>query len=665
MARSGLSAGFLASGETYRKYRQSLDMTTTTREREGSALEEIPLLPWGGATKKLDRSLSTTGATPSKLQVTICILLVELAERITFFSVIANMVLFCTVELDYTSATAVSISHVFIGLSLIVPLLGIWVADSYLGKWKVIVISAIIHFLGSALLPVMAFPFDELLEHHRSPPYTLTDPQKEGIFLLALLLISVGIGGIKANVSAFGAYQLRDLGEQELQSFFNWWIWLMNVASAMACLAICYIQQEVDFYIGYLIPTVAMLLALLALYLGRKSFVHLPPSKVSPLATTLRIVFQATKNTVRWRGRLGGHVDSWLDRAKESCGGSYSDTHVEMVKKLERIVPVFLVQILNRTVFYQMPTTFFLQAMRLNLDVGSTGIVLPIAALNLFAIIPILLLVPLMDRVVYPMLEMCNVRPSPLKRMGTGHFLGLLAILVAAGAEIARKNVIEDGGVVRQWLGGLPFNASSVNALWLGPQYMLVGTGEVFVMSSGIEFAYTEAPAPLSTVVMGLVGITMGLGSLTGAVLINVVNAATPGAVLINVVNAATPGEPQEPKVMVSGSLTGAVLINVVNAATPGTQWYPDEPNEGYLEAYLFLLAALGLVNFVAFCSVASRYKYVAQEEEERERDTLRLVTYFEKQGTRADDDDDDDDEDLEDWERQLDALNYSLTASL
>ncbi|XP_035669051.1 solute carrier family 15 member 5-like [Branchiostoma floridae] len=619
MARSGLSAGFLASSETYRKYRQSLDMATTL-DREGSALEEIPLLPWGGGTKKLERSVST-GA-PSKLQVTICILLVELAERVTFFSVIANMVLFCTVELDYTSATAVSISHVFIGMSLIVPLVGIWVADSYLGKCKAIVISAIIHFLGSALLPVMAFPFDELLEHHRSPPYSLTDSQKEGIFLLALLFISVGIGGIKANVSAFGAYQLRDLGEQELQSFFNWWIWLMNVASAMACLAISYIQQEVDFYIGYLIPAVAMLVALLALYLGRKSYVHLPPSKVSPLATTLRIVFQATKNTVRWRGRLGGHVDSWLDRAKESCGGSYSDTHVEMVKKLERIFPVFLVQVLNRTVFYQIPTTFFLQAMRLNLDVGSTGIVLPIAALNLFAIIPILLLVPLMDRVVYPMLEMCNIRPSPLKRMGAGHFLGLLAILVAAGMEIARKNVIEEGGVVRQWLGGVPFNASSINALWLGPQYLLVGTGEVFVMSSGIEFAYTEAPAPLSTVVMGLVGITMGLGS-----------------------------------------LTGAVLINVVNAATPGTEWYPDEPNEGYLEAYLFLLAALGLLNFVAFCGVASRYKYVAQEEEERERDTLRLVTYFENQGTRADDYDYDDE--LEDWERQLDALNYSLTASL
>eukprot|EP00058_Branchiostoma_floridae_P017459 XP_002602947.1 hypothetical protein BRAFLDRAFT_131838 [Branchiostoma floridae] len=633
MARSGLSAGFLASSETYRKYRQSLDMTTT-RDREGSALEEIPLLPWGGGTKKLERSLST-GA-PSKLQVTICILLVELAERVTFFSVIANMVLFCTVELDYTSATAVSISHVFIGMSLIVPLVGIWVADSYLGKCKAIVISAIIHFLGSALLPVMAFPFDKLLEHHRSPPYSLTDPQKEGIFLLALLFISVGIGGIKANVSAFGAYQLRDLGEQELQSFFNWWIWLMNVASAMACLAISYIQQEVDFYIGYLIPAVAMLkrspwcchgldeiarrtifvqLALCRALRYTRCVAHVITSgcnwccfTVSPLATTLRIVFQATKNTVRWRGRLGGHVDSWLDRAKESCGGSYSDTHVEMVKKLERIFPVFLVQILNRTVFYQIPTTFFLQAMRLNLDVGSTGIVLPIAALNLFAIIPILLLVPLMDRVVYPMLDMCNIRPSPLKRM--------------AGMEIARKNVIEEGGVVRQWLGGVPFNASSINALWLGPQYLLVGTGEVFVMSSGIEFAYTEAPAPLSTVVMGLVGITMGLGS-----------------------------------------LTGAVLINVVNAATPGTEWYPDEPNEGYLEAYLFLLAALGLVNFVAFCGVASRYKYVAQEEEERERDTLRLVTYFENQGTRADDYDYDDE--LEDWERQLDALNYSLTASL
>ena len=40
--------------------------------------------------------------------------------------------------------------------------------------------------------------------------------------MFALVAIAIGTGGIKANVGPFGAQQLDDLGENAIQTFFNW-----------------------------------------------------------------------------------------------------------------------------------------------------------------------------------------------------------------------------------------------------------------------------------------------------------------------------------------------------------------------------------------------------------------------------------------------------------
>ena len=44
-----------------------------------------------------------------------CILLTELCERLVYYSVLGNMILFCTSRLEMTSTTAATINLVFIG----------------------------------------------------------------------------------------------------------------------------------------------------------------------------------------------------------------------------------------------------------------------------------------------------------------------------------------------------------------------------------------------------------------------------------------------------------------------------------------------------------------------------------------------------------------------
>ena len=87
---------------------------------------------------------------------------------------------------------------------------------------------------------------------------------------------------------------------------------------------------------------------------------------------------------------------------------------------------------------------------------------------------------------------------------------------------------------------------------------------------TGLEFAYSQAPKSLQGVVMGAFLLTTSLGSYVASLLVVIVRSAS-------------------------------------------IKWYPSQnPNQGNLEYFFFLLAGLMVVSFVVFLYVASSYKYKA-----------------------------------------------------
>lgn len=83
-----------------------------------------------------------------KLQVVICVLLVELCERFTFFGIVCNMILFCTVKLGYDNYLAATVNLCFVGASTLTPVLVGWFAETCLGRSKVLYLCAFLHFFG-------------------------------------------------------------------------------------------------------------------------------------------------------------------------------------------------------------------------------------------------------------------------------------------------------------------------------------------------------------------------------------------------------------------------------------------------------------------------------------------------------------------------------------
>ena len=165
-------------------------------------------------------------------------------------------------------------------------------------------------------------------------------------FLFALVLIAFGTGGIKANVSPFGADQVEQEGPRAVQTFFNWFYWFINVGSLISFSVVVYIQEYSDLFYGYLITTGTMFLAMIAFVLGRNKYLNKPPGG-SQLSEMVKIIHNAIKN------HHSSDTEMWLDKAKTCFGGKYTDRQVEDVKLLLKVIPVFLLFIVYWIIYSQ------------------------------------------------------------------------------------------------------------------------------------------------------------------------------------------------------------------------------------------------------------------------------------------------------------------------
>ena len=110
---------------------------------------------------------------------------------------------------------------------------------------------------------------------------------------------------------------------------------------------------------------------------------------------------------------------------------------------------------------------------------------MPAASLYLFEITMLLILIPIVDRIIYPSLRYFGIDFTPLKKMGVGMLFAMGSVLMAGFMEIERKKYIDTHGYFKQHPFDTPVNASQMNIFYQVPQYVLQGTGEVLTSIPG------------------------------------------------------------------------------------------------------------------------------------------------------------------------------------
>lgn len=253
----------------------------------------------------------------------------------------------------------------------------------------------------------------------------------------------------------------------------------------------------------------------------------------------------------------GGFYDPW-----RVC----TVTQVEELKILVQMFPIWATGIVFSAVYAQMSTLFVEQGKMMETTIGS--ITIPAASLSFFNFISVIFCVPIYDRVIVPIARKHTGKErgfSQLQRMGIGLFISVICMSIAALVEIKRLQIAKALGLIHIEV------AVPLSILWQIPQYVLLGSAEVFTFIGQHEFFYEQAPDAMRSLCSALSLLTNSLGNYLSSLILTIVSSIT--------------------------------------TEDGKAGWIPDNLNEGHLDYFFWLLAGLSFLNMIVYMVFARRYK--------------------------------------------------------
>lgn len=110
------------------------------------------------------------------------------------------------------------------------------------------------------------------------------------VLYISLALASLGMAGTRFTIGPMGAYQFDKSKHQGI--FFNWYIFVMYISTAVCSTAIVYIQDNVSWAWGFGICFAGNILGLVLFLAGRGFYRQLKP-RGSPFASLGRVIVGA------------------------------------------------------------------------------------------------------------------------------------------------------------------------------------------------------------------------------------------------------------------------------------------------------------------------------------------------------------------------------------
>ncbi|KAF2636209.1 PTR2-domain-containing protein [Massarina eburnea CBS 473.64] len=389
----------------------------------------------------------------------------------------------------------------------VTPIVGAIVADQYLGKYNTILIFCFVYLTGLIILTCTSIPA------------ALSHGAGLGGFIVAILIIGLGTGGIKSNVAPLIADQYKrrrmvvkddpKTGERviidpaiTIQRIYMVFYFCINVG-CLSLLATPYMERDIDFWAAFLLCLCMFLVGTLVLVLGRKVYIVRPPQG-SIITDAFRVMWMMIKGRSRdaakpsYQAALGRQVTLKWD-----------DHFVEEVKRALVACQVFCFYPIYWVVYGQFSNNFISQAGQMSLH----GI--PNDLMQNFDPIAILFFIPIMDYFVLPALRKAKIPFPPINRIVTGFWVASLAMVYAA---VIQYYIYQTGPCYDQPLcpasviDGVAYGNNIHVATQTGA-YMLIGISEIFASVTGLEYAYTKAPPSMKSFVQAMYLFTNAFGS--------------------------------------------------------------------------------------------------------------------------------------------------------
>ncbi|MEP7014753.1 MAG: POT family MFS transporter [Verrucomicrobiota bacterium] len=335
-------------------------------------------------------------------------------------------------------------THYFVSGVYFLPVFGAILADGFIGKYWTILSLSIVYCFGHLTLAFMDTSFGIAIGERT-------------MLAIGLGLICLGAGGIKPCVSANVGDQFGDSNKHLLSKMFGWFYFSINAGSFISTILCPWLLENPKYgpRWAFGIPGVAMFIATIFFWAGRKKMVHVPPSGLGYLRETF------SKN-----GLL----------------------------TLARISMVYVFIIIFWALWDQSNgIEWTLQAEKM--DLHWMGMDLIAAQVQTANPILILLFIPLVNYVIYPAIS--RFFPlTPLRKIGIGLFLTAFSFVVIV------------------WIQGQIDQGLKPSVNWQLLAYVILTMGEAMVSITGLEFSYTQAPNSMKSSIMALWLFAVSMGNL-------------------------------------------------------------------------------------------------------------------------------------------------------
>ncbi|PUZ53750.1 hypothetical protein GQ55_5G075500 [Panicum hallii var. hallii] len=408
------------------------------------------------------------------------VLAVGFLERIGFYGVQGNLIMYLTGPLGMSTASAAAGVNAWAGAVQVLPLAGALAADSRLGRYRAVLAAGGLYLLSLGMLTISS------MLQGPQPHAAGGSPSSAmlAFFYVALYLLALAQAFHRPCVEALGADQFApgDGGDPgasaSRSSYFNWFHFSVSWGYAIATAGLSYVEGNVGWTAGFGACWATMALYLAVFLLGTRAYRAEKPVGVRSFTESVR----------SWGARVFRRSD-----ATDAERLLLAQEHEEGKELIVKLLPIWLTSLIIAAIFSQVYTLFTKQGSTLDRRLGgaTTGLVVPPAALQC-----------LMSATFVTTLQ-ARHGVTTLQRIGAGMAVSGVAMAVAALVEGRRLRVARDAGLVDRPDVALPMS------LWW------------------VEFFYDQVPDTLRSVGLAMCLSIFGMGSYASSMLVSAVDWVT------------------------------------------------------------------------------------------------------------------------------------------
>ncbi|GME76086.1 unnamed protein product [Ambrosiozyma monospora] len=393
-------------------------------------------------------------------------------------------------------------------LAYVAPLVGGYLADAKLGKFKAIMIGVWVGLVSHILFVIAGLP--PVIKHGKSALAPT---------VIAIISLAIGTGFIKPNLlpllldqypyranvlkklpSGEIVYMDRDKSMESVTMIFYWSI---NIGAFLQ-LGTTYAARDIGYWLAFLVPGLMYLLVCLFMLLVGRHISHPPPtgSIIERFLKVLSVCFRGNflariKNRQFWEFSYPSNMEARGElyfRKKHQSPITWTEQDVRDYRSTIGQCLMFLYWIV-----FNLNDTGLSTALNAQAGAMVTKNV-PNDLFNNFNQLTIIFLIPVLDFLIYPAIAKAGIIIKPVHKICFGFFLGGLSSMVAAILQWRVYKTSPCGYYATDCEAGV----STVSAWYEVIVYALAAAGECFCYTQAYELAYTRAPDNAKGLVMAL-----------------------------------------------------------------------------------------------------------------------------------------------------------------